>query len=685
MKGLFRLVNFVLRHIIIGKNKMAAPSSGTFNQLSGVLDYLVGIYTLAKEKKEFESQVIQQCKELLKPWPKKKKSTETGKNDKARDDKKEDVKEKKKDKIETQMLNEVEEMLTKAQAARDVLAKAVQPKNKKCVGKSQDTPPNARQKESNDKQDRKNRVQSAAHETSQTGVISQSDLTKLISDTSTISLSGIHKKGTSEKKERKVTVKEGAKKAAITQTKQSKSKPLVKIPPVTRKQYSTSASEIGRYSKRPSSKVTSSYSQKALSASANERKKIGSANANRQHPTVKSANERTRNSASKRQHSTRGNRTAQNVQILARKMLKSNASSSQNHTDDVRSTDVDDVSSTKTDATNSISNDVTNTDIDDAKNPRLSDCRSKPHLKSDVKSENSAKNLTPQLSDKRGEVDETEEEEEVPFLLKTDGSKLKFPSHFRKTFNAHERLINKVLEVMSRSEQTPECQYFLDRVNTKLLRTNGGFSFYDHDLRYRRLEQEYEELIGKADQQLLSLAQISDESNWQDLYRIKVTMEAIHNRSQQLLTEIKDFEQQEAKYCEITEAMKLKTAVKNDTSSKLPSTFFLSPDNQDVLDDIYPQSILPVRIEYSKLNELQRLVGLQLELQILEVEEQTQKLLAAEFLPLLSEMDKNDPRFVQCYRLTYGLLCHRGEQFPTMIVDDIGETESTCDDDDDGY
>ncbi|XP_033117208.1 kinesin-related protein 1-like isoform X2 [Anneissia japonica] len=570
--------------------------------LSRVLEQLVDIYGAIREKKAIESAVIKDCKTLLKPWPRNKKKIK-----KVQDDTQEVVKDQEKGKgkedMEALILSEVELMLAKAQNARDVLAKTDQGNEQKTKGitaRKQESKTLRKEQGINNERVETHSEEQYRKETSQSG----SQLLQLPNTSTKSAVPNKKIKGAATG----LSNKDSSIKILETELKHLNSKlSKVKISSSFSNHYSTSSSEIGKYSKRPSSEVTSSCSRKSLlSKSGNERRRVSAANTSKQRRADEKI--RTGTTNTNKRLTIRGNKTAHNAQVLARKIMKSAPSRFQVGNEEssrCKSAGADDVKKKSCKPSKGFSSSLGNATV---------------------------KNESDSQDDELLDVDE--EGDEPPFLLKTDGTKLSFPLHFQRLYNTQEVLINKVSEVFSGSKPTTACQHFLERVNSKLLgRTEASFSLYEHDMRYQKLKQEYEQLISTADQQLLAFHQVSlDKSSWQDLYQIKMYMELIYNRSQQLLTEIQDFE-------------------------------------KNIIEDIYPQRLSPVKIEYSNLHELQRLVVLQLEVQALEVEHQIQKLLSEEMLPILAAMDKEDPGFMQCYRSLYGLLCYSGEHFPTIIVD----------------
>ena len=38
-------------------------------------------------------------------------------------------------------------------------------------------------------------------------------------------------------------------------------------------------------------------------------------------------------------------------------------------------------------------------------------------------------------------------------------------------------------------------------------------------------------------------------------------------------------------------------------------------------------------------------------------------------------MDPADPEFIPLYRTIYGLLCHSGEAYPSLVKDNIGDSD----------
>ena len=50
-------------------------------------------------------------------------------------------------------------------------------------------------------------------------------------------------------------------------------------------------------------------------------------------------------------------------------------------------------------------------------------------------------------------------------------------------------------------------------------------------------------------------------------------------------------------------------------------------------------------------------------------------MIAEDVLPILATMDPADPEFIPLYRAIYGLVCHSGEAYPSMIRDNIGNDE----------
>ena len=60
------------------------------------------------------------------------------------------------------------------------------------------------------------------------------------------------------------------------------------------------------------------------------------------------------------------------------------------------------------------------------------------------------------------------------------------------------------------------------------------------------------------------------------------------------------------------------------------------------------------------------------------------QLIADDILPLLKDMDPTDDDFIRLYRTIYGLLCHSAEAYPSLIRDNIGDSDEENEDEDHG-
>ena len=50
------------------------------------------------------------------------------------------------------------------------------------------------------------------------------------------------------------------------------------------------------------------------------------------------------------------------------------------------------------------------------------------------------------------------------------------------------------------------------------------------------------------------------------------------------------------------------------------------------------------------------------------------QLIGAEILPIIEVLNPSDTNFVPFYRSVFGLLCHCGQLYPSVITDNVGNT-----------
>ncbi|XP_019625169.1 PREDICTED: uncharacterized protein LOC109470607 [Branchiostoma belcheri] len=262
--------------------------------------------------------------------------------------------------------------------------------------------------------------------------------------------------------------------------------------------------------------------------------------------------------------------------------------------------------------------------------------------------------------------EEDQDTEKKRFLLKDDASKIVIPGKWKKLCVQNHKLRQKVQEMQLKLEQSTHRQHFVDRLESRF---SNNEEYSDVEVPYtlvdiQRKKGRLLEMVEEADIQSLS-----QESSWQDICHVKVLLEFVHSQLQELISDVSQIENMSAVRNSKQVQLSALTSAEgmSDTTSSVNSQMWL-PDEL-VQRKCVEMSSFPEPMVYHDPKDLKRIVTLQHEAQILQLQIHIQKLVGDKILPMLQTMDRKNPMFLSLYRTVYSILTTGGERFPTLVRD----------------
>ncbi|KAI8508484.1 hypothetical protein Bbelb_135830 [Branchiostoma belcheri] len=264
--------------------------------------------------------------------------------------------------------------------------------------------------------------------------------------------------------------------------------------------------------------------------------------------------------------------------------------------------------------------------------------------------------------------EEDQDTEKRRFLLKDDASQLVIPGKWKKLCVQNHKLRQRVQEMQLKQEQSTHKQHFVDRLesrfsnNEKCSDVEVPYKLVDIQRRKGRLL----EMVEEAD-----VESLSQESSWQDICHAKVLLEFAHSQLQELISDVSQIENTSKNAVRSNKQTQLSAltsaADMGETASSVNSQMWL-PDEL-VHRKCSEMSSFPEAMVYHDPKDLKRIVTLQHEAQILQLQIHIQKLVGDKILPILQTMDRKNPMFLSLYRTVYSILTTGGERFPTLVRD----------------
>ncbi|XP_006825593.1 uncharacterized protein LOC102804544 [Saccoglossus kowalevskii] len=274
-----------------------------------------------------------------------------------------------------------------------------------------------------------------------------------------------------------------------------------------------------------------------------------------------------------------------------------------------------------------------------------------------------------------------EEKEDEPFTLLKDGSNLSFPVRFKKVHSANRKLKEKAASVLKKPVKKVASNHFIDRLETDF--QAGSVSLSEEELvrRVDGLKSEYEHLVQITNMVLVNMNKLSEQSPWQELYQTKFLIGEIKARYYEMQEEIQHLiigEQQLINGCPCGDCTYVQQHM-NELYQKHTQHLLVPPKNFNE-SAIKPQNGKIVResteyLLYNNVEQLKKIITLEHDIVVLQLQIQLEKLVAEEVLPILQELNPNDTSYIPFYRSVYSLLHNGGRVFPAMIKDTIEEED----------
>ncbi|XP_033630153.1 uncharacterized protein LOC117292270 [Asterias rubens] len=275
------------------------------------------------------------------------------------------------------------------------------------------------------------------------------------------------------------------------------------------------------------------------------------------------------------------------------------------------------------------------------------------------------------------------EEQSKPFMLKWNGSDLKVSGKIKKSYSVIAKLRSKLSSEVDSVKESSPSQYFLHRMESKFQPSPTSLSFREVQERIENLTTECRHVLQVVKTALLQNQRQSEEPSLESRYTVKLFAETLRKRLEDLTVEIQN-------------VVAAEEQLLSSQHRRVPSSKSSTPFHEGLQQwEISTPSIsifLPVKqfqgsvsqirsgqdncrnIEYCTLRELQTFSTLQHDVQRLALQIQIEKLIGAEILPIIEVLNPSDTNFVPFYRSVFGLLCHCGQLYPSVITDNVGNT-----------
>ncbi|XP_022102444.1 uncharacterized protein LOC110985614 [Acanthaster planci] len=267
-----------------------------------------------------------------------------------------------------------------------------------------------------------------------------------------------------------------------------------------------------------------------------------------------------------------------------------------------------------------------------------------------------------------------------PFLLKRDGHDLRVPSRLRKLQSDIARLKQRLSSEMTPNEQSSHSQHFRHRLESKFQQSSQSLSLRD----VQDVTRDCRHLIHVAKSALTEFPG-HGKASWDSRCRLLVLTKALRAKLDTIKADFENVAEGEKRFLS-KDHPALPPASQLDSSGGAvhqnvchpPSTAFFLPvqhgDFHGCLTHLDGTSRGQRCFEYNNLKELQRFATLQHDVQRLTLQIQLEKLIGEEILPILVDLDPSDSNFVPLYRTLYGLLCHGGRLYPSVVGDSMEST-----------
>ncbi|XP_038675932.1 tubulin epsilon and delta complex protein 2 isoform X2 [Scyliorhinus canicula] len=232
------------------------------------------------------------------------------------------------------------------------------------------------------------------------------------------------------------------------------------------------------------------------------------------------------------------------------------------------------------------------------------------------------------------------------FTLQESGSVLKLPLEWRKQRSRNARLRERVST--GDTEQIQETASFMQRLQS-------AFHSQLPTINYAQIEKQLDnirEFYKCIDQYVHTdpMLNSSGPLSWQHEYESLQILERCQDTVSSLVHQIQQLMDAEAFWVKFGSCRRLSFKMCNDFGSECAPLLF-----------------------YSSLQDLKEIEDLRFQVQTLQRQIQIQKAMAEELLPILLSSGPPEQSPYHRYRAVYSLLCEGGEQFPTLVLDNIPE------------
>ncbi|GCB68026.1 hypothetical protein scyTo_0000804 [Scyliorhinus torazame] len=232
------------------------------------------------------------------------------------------------------------------------------------------------------------------------------------------------------------------------------------------------------------------------------------------------------------------------------------------------------------------------------------------------------------------------------FTLQESGSALKLPLEWRKQRSRNARLRERVST--GDTEQIQEKASFMQRLQS-------AFHSQLPTINYAQIEKQLDnirEFYKCIDQYVHTdpMLNSSGPLSWQHEYESLQILERCQDTVSSLFHQIQQLMDAEAFWVKFGNCRRLSFKMCNGFGSECAPLLF-----------------------YSSLQDLKEMEALRFQVQTLQKQIQIQKAMAEELLPILLSSGPPEQSPYHLYRAVYSQLCEGGEQFPTLVLDNIPE------------
>ncbi|XP_066286792.1 tubulin epsilon and delta complex protein 2-like [Branchiostoma lanceolatum] len=268
---------------------------------------------------------------------------------------------------------------------------------------------------------------------------------------------------------------------------------------------------------------------------------------------------------------------------------------------------------------------------------------------------------------------EEQETEKKRFVLKEDASKLVIPGKWKKLCAQNLKLRQKVQEMQLKQEQSAHKQHFVDRLESKFINNEENS---DVEIPYKLMDIQRKKVRLLEMVEEVNIQTLSQESSWQDTCHAKVLLEFVHSQFRELISDVSQIENSSKNAVRSGKQVQLPTVTSAEGMSDKASSIAVNSDmwlpdelvHRKCLEMSYSPATPEVMV-YNDPKDLKRIIALQHEAQILQLQIHIQKLVGEKILPPLQAMDSKNPQFLSLYRTVYSILTTGGERFPTLVRD----------------